>query len=82
MNTIEFKANQEQPHSGKGITLGVLTHRTGDIPCAKLDDNCKWMRKVQKVATRYNRAFNVCEIKNSDVSRNAFGMLPGRKYYD
>lgn len=79
MNTIAFKANQEQPHSAKGITLGVLTHRTGDIPCAKLDDNCKWLRTVQKVATRYNRAFDVFELPlNQDVKR----MFLGANYLD
>lgn len=80
MNTIAFKANQEQPHSGKGITLGVLTHRTGDIPCAKLDDNCKWMPLVLEVAIRYNRGFDVFEIENIDTINNAFAMrLPGRQ---
>lgn len=79
MNTIAFKANQEQPHSGKGITLGVLTHRTGDIPCAKLGANCKWLRMVQKVATRYNRAFDVFELPlNQDVER----MFLGANYLD
>ena len=64
MNTIKFVADANQPHAERGMLLGVITHRSGDIPCVRITEACRWVRSIAKTATRYNDAFKVFELSD------------------
>ena len=51
-------------HADRGMLLGVITHRTGDIPCVCITEACRWVRSIAKTATRYNDAFKVFELSD------------------
>ena len=74
MNTIKFVADAE-----RGMLLGVITHRSGDIPCVRITEACQWVRSIAKTATRYNDAFKVFELSDHVAIDRMFSAAKERR---